>query len=100
MRWIRYTAAGRTAYGILEGDRIVEVSGSPFGEHSRTTTRHALADVKIELPVVPPTFYAVGFNYTEHIMKVAARTGQPPSIPTQPDVGYRANNASSRTTSP
>jgi 2-keto-4-pentenoate hydratase/2-oxohepta-3-ene-1,7-dioic acid hydratase in catechol pathway len=42
--------------------------------------------------VVPPTFYAVGFNYTDHIKKVAARTGQPPDIPKQPGVGYRANN--------
>jgi 2-keto-4-pentenoate hydratase/2-oxohepta-3-ene-1,7-dioic acid hydratase in catechol pathway len=49
--------------------------------------------VKIEVPVIPPTFYCVGFNYTDHIMKVAARTGQKPDLPTQPDVGYRSNNA-------
>ena len=29
MRWIRFTAAGRTAYGILEGNDIVEVTGDP-----------------------------------------------------------------------
>ena len=93
MRWIRYTAAGTTAYGILERETIVEVRGTPFGDWQRTGRTHMLADVKIELPVVPPTFYAVGFNYTDHIRKVAARTGVSPDIPTQPDVGYRANNA-------
>lgn len=96
MRWIRYTAGGLTGYGILEGDAIREVRGTPFGDrgHSFESTgrTHLLADVKIELPVVPPTFYAVGFNYTDHIKKVAARTGVAPDIPTQPDVGYRANN--------
>jgi 2-keto-4-pentenoate hydratase/2-oxohepta-3-ene-1,7-dioic acid hydratase in catechol pathway len=99
MRWIRFTpragaaSGGNTAYGILEGDRIVEVAGTPFGSYDRLARTHKLGDVKIELPVVPPTFYAVGFNYTEHIMKVAARTGQPPNLPSQPDVGYRANNS-------
>ena len=97
MRWIRFTAKGSTgadaAYGILEGDKIIEVAGSPFASFDKTARTHKLGDVKIELPVVPPTFYAVGFNYTEHIMKVAARTGQPPNLPTQPDVGYRANNS-------
>lgn len=92
MRWIRYTSQGQTAYGILEGERIAEVAGTPFGAHERTAKTHKLADVKIELPVVPPTFYAVGFNYTDHIKKVAARTGVSQDIPTQPDVGYRANN--------
>lgn len=93
MRWIRYTAAGTTAYGILEGDTIREVRGTPFGETERTGKTLKLADVKIELPVVPPTFYAVGFNYTEHVKKIAVRTGVSPDMPTQPDVGYRANNS-------
>ena len=93
MRWIRYsTASNQAAYGILEADKIIEVRGTPFGSTERTGKTHLLGDVKIELPVVPPTFYAVGFNYTDHIKKVAARTGTSPDIPTQPDVGYRANN--------
>lgn len=92
MRWINFTAAGRTGYGILEGEKIIEVNGTPFAAHERTGKTHLLGDVKIELPVVPPTLYAVGFNYTDHIKKVAARTGVAPDIPKQPDVGYRANN--------
>lgn len=93
MRWIRASKGERTFYGIVEGDRISEVEGSPFAEHRRTGRVHELEAVKIEVPVIPPTFYCVGFNYTEHIMKVAARTGQPPNLPTQPDVGQRTNNA-------
>ncbi|MBN9084689.1 MAG: 2-keto-4-pentenoate hydratase [Rhizobiales bacterium 62-17] len=92
MRWIRASRDGKIFYGILEGDRIVEVDGTPFGDHQRTTHQHDLSAVKIEVPVIPPTFYAVGFNYTEHILKVAARTGQSPTLPTQPDVGQRTNN--------
>ncbi len=93
MRWIRYTAAGTTAYGILENDTITEVTGDPFKGYETTATTHALGDVKIELPLVPKTFYAVGFNYPEHVREIAAKQGVEPNLPKQPDVGYRANNS-------
>jgi len=91
MRWIRYSLGGKMAYGIVEGDRITEVAGDPFSSFEKTGQVHALADVKIEVPVVPRTFYAVGFNYPEHVREIAAKQGIEPNLPTQPDVGYRAN---------
>ncbi|MGE0766765.1 MAG: fumarylacetoacetate hydrolase family protein [Hyphomicrobiaceae bacterium] len=93
MRWIRFTADGRTAYGLVDGDRITQVEGDPFDGYETTGTSHALADVTIELPVVPPTFYCVGLNYREHIKQAAQRLGIAAKFPEQPDVGYRANNA-------
>ena len=93
VRWIRYSQAGRTAYGVLEGDRISEVAGDPFRGYETTARRHALSDVTLEVPVVPPTFYCVGLNYAEHIREAAAKLGTKPDLPKQPDVGYRANNA-------
>jgi 2-keto-4-pentenoate hydratase/2-oxohepta-3-ene-1,7-dioic acid hydratase in catechol pathway len=93
MRWINYSLAGVASYGILEGDRILEVKGTPFGSHDRTGRRVPLADVKIELPVMPRTFYCVGLNYAEHVTAAAKKMGLPVSLPTQPDVGYRAQNA-------
>jgi 2-keto-4-pentenoate hydratase/2-oxohepta-3-ene-1,7-dioic acid hydratase in catechol pathway len=93
MRWIRYTAAGRTAYGILEGDQIAEVAGDPFSGHERTARRHALAAVKIEVPVIPRTFYCAGLNYGAHVLEQAQKRGVAPDFPKQPDIGYRANNA-------
>ena len=75
MRWIKFSHQGRTAYGILEGDRIAEVAGDPFAGYERTARAHDLKAVKIEVPVVPPTFYCVGLNYAEHIREVAAKQG-------------------------
>lgn len=92
MRWLRYTLSGRTAYGIVEGDRVVEVAGDPFAGFEKTGQVHALGDVKIELPVVPGTFYAVGMNYPAHVREMAAKRGMEPDLPKQPDVGYRANS--------
>jgi 2-keto-4-pentenoate hydratase/2-oxohepta-3-ene-1,7-dioic acid hydratase in catechol pathway len=93
MRWIRYTQKGRTGFGLLEGDRIVEVEGDPFTGWHATTRRHDLADVRLEVPVVPRVFYCVGFNYPAHVIEAAKKLGIPPDLPKQPDVGYRANNA-------
>lgn len=93
MRWIRFTAAGETAYGILEGDEILEVAGDPFRGYERTAKRHALAEVRIEVPVIPGTFYCAGLNYTAHVIEQAQKRGVAPELPKQPDIGYRAVNA-------
>lgn len=93
MRWIRFSLNGRTAYGILEGDRICEVAGNPFSGYEPTARRHNLSDAKLEVPVLPPTFYCVGLNYAAHIREAAAKLGIAADLPKQPDVGYRAVNA-------
>jgi 2-keto-4-pentenoate hydratase/2-oxohepta-3-ene-1,7-dioic acid hydratase in catechol pathway len=94
MRWIRFTAAGRTAYGLVEGERIAEVAGGLFdGPPQRTGVMHDLAAVQIEVPLLPRTFYAAGLNYTEHVIEMAHKRGEEPAIPQKPDMGYRASNA-------
>ena len=93
MRWIKFSAEGRTAYGILEGDRVIEVTGNPFDGYEKTTRKHDLGAVKIEVPVMPRTFYCAGMNYTAHVMEYAAKLGIEPDIPKKADIGYRANNA-------
>ena len=67
MRWIKFSIAGTPAYGILQGDRIVEVEGDMLGSWKRTGRTHGLAGVKIEIPLIPRTFYAAGFNYAVHV---------------------------------
>ena len=94
MRWIRFTAAGAAAaYGLVEGDRVMEVRGDLFDPPDRTGRVHALADVRIEVPLLPRTFYAAGLNYTEHVIEMAKKRGETPAIPQKPDMGYRASNA-------
>ncbi len=93
MRLMKFTIGGRTAYGIVEGDRVLELKGDPFRGYEKTAQKHALADVKHEVPVIPPTFYCVGLNYAAHVMEAAKKMGLKVELPTQPDVGYRANNA-------
>jgi 2-keto-4-pentenoate hydratase/2-oxohepta-3-ene-1,7-dioic acid hydratase in catechol pathway len=93
MRWCRFQAGDRSAYGIIEGDSVAEVTGSPFETHARTSTKMPLSRVKLLVPVIPPTFYAAGVNYREHVTEMAQRRGEKPKFPPQADVGYRASNA-------
>ena len=58
---------------------MVEAAGSPFDDYSRTSSTHPLSSVKLLVPVIPPTFYAAGINYPEHVSWAANMRGQEPS---------------------
>lgn len=93
MKWCRFQSGGGGTYGVIEGDTVTEVTGSPFDAHVRTSTTVPLRAVKLLVPVIPPTFYAAGVNYREHVTEMAHRRGEKPQFPPQADVGYRASNA-------
>src|ERR1700712_3105814 len=96
MRWLKFTAAGQTSWGIVEGDKVIAVSGDPFGEWQRAQQSHALTDVRIELPVMPRTFYCVGLNYLKHLTEAANKRGEVPNVPDRPEIGYRHREDSLR----
>jgi 2-keto-4-pentenoate hydratase/2-oxohepta-3-ene-1,7-dioic acid hydratase in catechol pathway len=93
MIWCRFQAGETARYGVVEGDQVSEVDGSPFGDYTPTGRRYDLASVKLLVPVIPSTFYCAGINYRNHVIRMAALRGAEPVFPTQADIGYRANNA-------
>ncbi|HLJ06763.1 MAG TPA: fumarylacetoacetate hydrolase family protein [Acetobacteraceae bacterium] len=93
MRWARFDQNGSPAYGVVEGDEIIPVRGSPFEMWERAATRLPIGSVKLLVPVVPATFYAAGLNYAEHVREAADKLGLKVELPTAADAGYRANNA-------
>jgi 2-keto-4-pentenoate hydratase/2-oxohepta-3-ene-1,7-dioic acid hydratase in catechol pathway len=93
MKWCRFQSGRNAAYGLIEDNTLTEVTGNPFEEHRQTATTFPLSRVKLLVPVIPPTFYAAGVNYREHVTEMAHRRGVKPEFPPHADVGYRANNA-------
>ncbi|MSQ31124.1 MAG: DUF2437 domain-containing protein [Dehalococcoidia bacterium] len=93
MRWCRFEDGDHATYGIIEGDRVTPVQGEPWGAYTRASTSRALDDVRLLVPVIPPTFYAAGLNYRGHVLEQAQLHGTEPAFPPRADVGYRANNA-------
>ncbi len=93
MRWARFDQNGHPCYCVIEGDTVIPVRGSPFEAWERTAERLKLSETKLLVPVIPPTFYAAGMNYAEHVMEVAEKLGRKPNLPPNADAGYRTVNA-------
>ena len=93
MRWVRFSHDTTTAYGSLTGDTIHEVRGEPWTDATPTGRKLKLSDVRMEVPVIPRTFYCAGINYAAHIREMAHKRGVEPVFPDKADIGYRARNA-------
>ncbi len=94
MRWARYSVGTDIHYGVVGQDlTIEEVEGSPFTQTRPTGVKRKLSDVKLLPPVVPGTFYAVGYNYAGHTAEANEFLKKEVKMPKKPDVGYRANSA-------
>jgi 2-keto-4-pentenoate hydratase/2-oxohepta-3-ene-1,7-dioic acid hydratase in catechol pathway len=93
MRWVRFGDGHTISYGSVVGDRVTEIRGEPWGDAPPTGRSFDLSAVKLEIPVVPRTFYCAGINYAAHIREMAHKRGVEPVFPDKADIGYRANNA-------
>ncbi|MDC0035093.1 fumarylacetoacetate hydrolase family protein [Chloroflexi bacterium] len=93
MKWIRCEKKDKVFYGLLQGNTVTKVDGSPFDVYKTTSQKFDLEEIKILPPVIPKTFYAAGINYKKHVLEAAALLNREPNLPEKADIGYRANNA-------
>jgi 2-keto-4-pentenoate hydratase/2-oxohepta-3-ene-1,7-dioic acid hydratase in catechol pathway len=93
MKWCRFQASNTTSYGVVESGSVVRVEGTPFAEYRLADDSYPLTQVKLLPPTLPPTFYAVGFNYLAHVLHYQALGSKTAKVPERPEVGYRTNNA-------
>jgi len=66
-RYVRYEAGGETSYGVVEGEAVRELDGSPIAGGRPTGRTVAMSDARLLAPVVPGKVIAVGLNYRSHI---------------------------------
>ena len=93
MKFGRFEQQGRVFYGIVEGDQVSELEGSPFDSYQTSGRRHALSALKVLVPCTPANFYCAGLNYAAHIEWGNRRKGTSTRPPEKADVGYRSLNA-------
>lgn len=81
-KYVRFQAAGKTAYGIVEGEKVRELKGDLFGEYEITNTCHQLSDVKLLVPSQPSKVLAAAGNYLSHLAAedVTERAKKPPEL--------------------
>ena len=66
MRIVRFRAAGKTRYGVLDGAQIIEYAGTPFGAFRRGRRRYPLRQVVLLPPVTPSKIVVVETSYRDH----------------------------------
>ena len=57
-----FEVEGKTNYGIGEGDRVVQYSGSPLGENAVTNNIHSLEQVRLLAPIKSAMPYSANPN--------------------------------------
>lgn len=92
MRYARVACDDREFFAIVEPDEVVEISAAPWLPHERGA-QHPLSAVTFLPPVIPPTFYAAGFNYKAHNRHHEDLGYDPVKVGPHPEVGYRAQSA-------
>lgn len=65
MKYIRYLHNNITNYGILKGNKVLELNGSIFDDYEPTGLSIHLSDIKILAPVSPSKVIALGYNYKD-----------------------------------
>ncbi|TNJ62851.1 fumarylacetoacetate hydrolase family protein [Paenibacillus hemerocallicola] len=70
MKIVRYREDKIVSYGTIEGNEILRIEGSIFGEHVVTDERRPLAQVQLLAPVTPGKLIAIGLNYKKHAEEV------------------------------
>jgi 2-keto-4-pentenoate hydratase/2-oxohepta-3-ene-1,7-dioic acid hydratase in catechol pathway len=81
MRYVRFRRGTRTAYGVVRGEEIEELTGDYLKGGRPNGTRHRMRDVKLLAPVEPRKVLAIARNYQSHLGKI------PP--PPRPELFYK-----------
>ena len=89
MRIVRFELQGRTGYGILSGEKIEVLWGTPYDGGLANTIGESvsLPEVTLLAPCEPSKIVAIGLNYRDH----AAEFGNP--IPEEPLIFMKPSTA-------
>ena len=93
MQLCRFMYKNETFFGSICNGVINPIDGDPFSKYTINSLEISLSEVKLLVPVVPPTFYAIGSNYRNHIVGLAKNNNTKPIFYDKPRIGYRANSA-------
>jgi len=66
MKYLRYIYNNNPHYGILEGNRVFELTGEPFDGPLKTGRDVSLSEVKLLSPCTPSKIICIGLNYRDH----------------------------------
>ena len=80
MKIARYEIDGAVHYGVLDGETLRRLPGSPFEQAEPTGATDALNAVRLLAPLDRPRIFGVGMNYVAHIKEMGGKTPEMPLI--------------------
>ncbi|WP_224741777.1 fumarylacetoacetate hydrolase family protein [Bradyrhizobium sp. 26S5] len=80
MHIVRYALDGRAHYGILDGNQITRLEGSPFDGLDKAGPTDSLADARILAPVDRPRVFGLAYNYRAHSQETGKSDPQAPVL--------------------
>jgi len=93
MKFGRFAQGEREFFGIVDGEQVSELDGSPFENYKANGKKHPLPSLTTLVPCKPYNFYCAGLNYLAHIEWGNARKGTNVKPPEKADIGYRSPSA-------
>jgi len=67
IKFARFKLNDTVTFGVVEGEKIREISGTIFGDWKKTDRVHALSDVTLMVPTRPRQVFAMAGNYKSHL---------------------------------
>ena len=64
--YVRYDHGGSAHYGVVDGDRILQLDAAPWHGGRRTGAAVARDEARLLAPAEPSKVFAIGFNYMSH----------------------------------
>jgi 2-keto-4-pentenoate hydratase/2-oxohepta-3-ene-1,7-dioic acid hydratase in catechol pathway len=77
---VRYSSAGKTAYGVQDGEIIRAVVGSPYGRLRVSGHQYRRGEVRLLAPCLPSKIVALGVNYRSHGEEMSHRIPNEPLL--------------------
>ena len=81
-RYVPRNTASRPAprYGLIEGQRVIEIAGPPWGPWTRSAQASDLSDIRLLAPAEPSKIVCVGRNYAAHAAELGNELPKEPLI--------------------
>ncbi len=90
MKLARIQYQGSPRWGIIEGDDVLALEGSPYGEFTTGAKICALADATLLAPCEPSIIVACGLNYMGEVKHLGADVPKEPSLFFKPQTTVHA----------
>ncbi|MDP2931478.1 MAG: fumarylacetoacetate hydrolase family protein [Chloroflexota bacterium] len=80
MKIVRFAVNRKIRYGILEGESVREMAGTPFRALTPTGHEYSLREVRLLAPCQPSKIVCLGLNYRSHIEETKSHQPETPLL--------------------